>query len=276
MSNQINTDNSHSVAQNYQGLSKPLKSVFVLAAFLFWLLIMLPVFVVFKLIFPKKISHFYCAFHSGVCRILSIHCHIEGNISVQRPTLFLSNHISYLDVMVLGGFVPAYFIAKSDVAHWPVLGFLSKLQNTLFFERKGQRVKEQLKIMSDHFSQHKNLILFPEGTSTSGEQVEPFKSSLLQSLEMTSLDVAIQPITIAYTHHKKQKMDQGVRDYFAWYGDMPFASHFFSAAGMGGVDVSIIFHAPISLKDFSCRKDCTQYCYEQVSKGLQYALSKNA
>lgn len=201
---------------------------------------------------------------------------VEGEVSDSRPTLFLSNHISYLDVFVLGAVTPGFFIAKSEVAGWPILGWLAKMQNTLFFERKGSRIRGQLDVMSSHFNQDGNLILFPEGTSTEGEHVEPFKSSLLQAVENASVDVKIQALTIAYTHYKGKPMDPLVRDHYAWYGTMPFASHFFGALGMGKSKVKLTFHQPVNLSDFASRKECASHCWEQVNEGLQKAIKQDA
>lgn len=234
---------------------------------------MLPVLFFYKLFNKKNINNCYLLFHKGACRIFALRCHVEGSLAEQKPVLFLSNHISYLDVIVLGSCTPAYFIAKSEVANWPVFGLLAKLQNTLFFERKGNQVRAQMNLMSQQFDKKNNLILFAEGTSTNGEEVKPFKSSLLQSVESTNEEVLIQAVTIAYTHYKNKNMDKPTRDHFAWYDTMPFAPHFFGAAGMGKADVRVIFHQPMKLNDFATRKDCAQFCQAQVSQGLEQSLS---
>ncbi|MBX2810126.1 MAG: 1-acyl-sn-glycerol-3-phosphate acyltransferase [Cellvibrionaceae bacterium] len=201
-------------------------------------------------------------------------CTVEGTLTEYRPSLYLSNHISYLDVFVLGSVIPGYFIAKSEVARWPVFGRLAKLQNTLFFERNGQKVRKQLGIMSSHFDRNGSLILFPEGTSTEGEHVEPFKSSLLQSLEHSDKSVHIQPVTIAYTHYKNQKMTRCIRDHYAWYAKMPFFSHFFNALGMATAEVKVILHEPVALNQFASRKACAHYCWQKVSDGLSASLAR--
>ncbi|MGH1440316.1 MAG: lysophospholipid acyltransferase family protein [Cellvibrionaceae bacterium] len=261
------------VASPSLGLSSPTKSVLSILTFLVWIVLMFPVLFFYKLFNKKNIHHFYLLFHKGACRIFALRCHIEGKPASQKPVLFLSNHVSYLDVVVLGSCTPAYFIAKSEVANWPLFGLLAKLQNTLFFERKGNQVRAQMNVMSQHFDQKNNLILFAEGTSTNGEEVKPFKSSLLQSVENTNEEVLIQPVTVSYTHYKNKLMDKPVRDHFAWYDTMPFAPHFFSAAGMAKADVSVIFHQPVSLNDFATRKDCAQSCQAQVAAGLKRSLS---
>lgn len=238
-----------------------------------WIIIMLLAYAVCKLLVPKRMSAFYNIFHHICCIIFSMRVTVEGEMSQEEPTLFLSNHISYLDIFVLGAKLPGYFIAKSEVANWPILGQLAKMQNTLFFERKGNKIRSQLSIMSNHFDQVKNLILFPEGTSTEGEHVEPFKSSLLQSVEQAGKAVTIQPVTIAYTHYDGLLMNKRTRDQYAWYAKMPFGSHFFNALGLYDSQVKIIFHPVVRLSDFETRKDCAMHCWKEVSNGLESAIN---
>lgn len=248
--------------------SKKWRSVLSLLFIIFWVPFCVATYGVVQLFAPKRIDHVYKLFHKGCCWAFGLELAIKGDIATKRPILFLANHISYLDVFLLGSVLPAYFIAKSEVASWPILGPLAKIQNTLFFERRGVRIREQLEVMSGHFNDNGNLILFPEGTSTEGEHVEPFKSSLLQSVEMADTDVLIQPVTIAYTHHDNQVMSRAVRDHYAWYATMPFAPHFFSALGMGKARVSLQFHPPVSIKSFETRKDCANYCFAKVASNL--------
>jgi len=254
--------------------SRKWRSILFLVLLALWIVFMVIVHGFARLIAPKKTENLFKVFHKGCCWLFSLRCSIHGKMHTGRPTLFLSNHVSYLDVFILGGEIPGYFIAKSEVANWPILGPLAKIQNTLFFERKGVRIREQLKVMASHFNQQGNLILFPEGTSTDGERVEPFKSSLLQSVEMADADVIIQPVSIVYANYQGEPMNRNIRDHYAWYATMPFAPHFFSALGMGRASVELIFHAPVSIKDFETRKDCATHCFEEVSSGLKTAINK--
>lgn len=247
------------------------RSIFFAFLLIVWILIMLPAFFIFKYLLPARLDFFYKTFHRICCYIFSMEVTTEGEVSALKPTLFLSNHVSYLDVFALSSKLPGYFIAKSEVAGWPVLGQLAKIQNTLFFERKGNKIRAQLSIMSHHFDQNKNLILFPEGTSTEGEHVEPFKSSLLQSVEQAVETVTIQPVTIAYTHYKNKPMTRAVRDQYAWYATMPFGPHFFNALGLKKSSIKIIFHPALELKSFDSRKECAFYCWQQVAVGLTNA-----
>jgi len=227
-----------------------------------------------KIVKYGKLEQIPMLFHRGCCRILGLRIQTSGELSARHPVLFVSNHISYLDIFVLGGIVPGCFIAKSEVASWPILGSLAKIQNTLFFERKGNRVRSQIQVMENHLRGGGNLILFPEGTSTEGVHVEPFKSTLFHAAELElATPITIQPITISYTLWKGRTMTQAIREYFAWYGPMPFASHFYNMMGMGSATVELKFHTPVQLKDFESRKACAEYCYQQVSNALENSLT---
>jgi 1-acyl-sn-glycerol-3-phosphate acyltransferase len=215
-------------------------------------------------------------FHRGLCRIFGLRLNVSGQICQHRPTLYISNHVSYLDIFLLGRVVPGYFIAKSEVAGWPLLGKLARLQNTLFIERNSRRAREQVEILQNQLADGNNLILFPEGTSTDGAHVEPFKSSLFHAAEgAAEAGTQIQPITLAYTHHKGQPMPQSVRDYYAWYSDMPFLSHFIQALGMRSADVELILHPPVKLQAYKSRKACAEDCWSTVNEALVTRVKPN-
>lgn len=209
-------------------------------------------------------------FHRGLCKIFGLRLSVTGQLCKQRSTLYIGNHVSYLDIFLLGAIVPGYFVAKSEVSGWPLLGKLARLQNTLFIERNGRRAREQVDILQKQLVDGGNLILFPEGTSTDGTHVEPFKSSLFHAAETDSdVDILIQPMTLAYVKHNNKNMSQPIRDYYAWYGTMPFLSHFIQALGMRSADVDLIFHAPVKISDFDCRKTCAEHCWQAVDGALR-------
>ena len=226
----------------------------------------------FKIESRKKLPHI---FHHGLCFILGLKREFSGQLSTHRPSLYVSNHISYIDVFVLGG-LPAYFIAKSEVANWPILGPLSRFQNTLFVERKAGKARSQLELLKTHLRQGNSLTLFPEGTSTDGAHVEPFKSSLFEAANLgdDSMKVAIQPVTVAYTHYNNEKIEQqSVRDNYAWYGKMPFAGHFFNLFSLKKAGVKIHYHPVCYIDEFESRKQCADHCQALVAKKLEELIS---
>jgi len=214
-------------------------------------------------------------FHRGVCRIIGIRFTLSGEQTDKSPVLYVSNHVSYLDIFVMG-FIRAYFIAKSEVASWPVFGQLARFQNTLFFERKAGRSREQLTIMQQHLQSGKNLTLYAEGTSTNGAEVKPFKSSLFEAANSQDGQkrVAIQPITMMYSHYNGELMDQKTRDNYAWYAKMPFGAHFLNVLSIvKKVDAKVHFHPVCYLDEFDSRKECADYCQSLVAAKMALLLN---
>lgn len=214
-------------------------------------------------------------FHRGVCRIMGIRFTVSGEQTTQFPVLYVSNHVSYLDIFVMG-FIRAYFIAKSEVASWPVFGQLARFQNTLFFERKGGQSRVQLSVMQQHLQSGKNLTLYAEGTSTNGAEVRAFKSSLFEAANSqgAAKRVAIQPITIVYTHHNGQLMDQAARDNYAWYANAPFGPHFLNVLSIvKKVDAKVYFHPVCYLDEFASRKECADFCQSLVAAKMALLLN---
>ena len=247
-----------------------LRRVIGLLLLIFWTILMLAVFFLSKLLpnyDSQRLPRFY---HAGVCRIIGLSIEFKGELSEHVPTIFVSNHISYLDIFALGQKIQASFVAKSDIASWPVMGKLASFQNTLFIERSANRAKQQLQQFQSHLESQRNLILFPEGTSTNGAEVKTFKSSLFAAAE--NPDVQLQPVTIVYTQYEGKGMTQSRRDDFAWYADMPFGSHFMKMLSLGKYEAVIEFHEPMRLADFENRKQCSNYAESVVRKSLKREL----
>ncbi len=255
------------IKKNY--LIAPLRVLAVIV----WMIIMPVLFMLARMVKLKGFENIPNIFHKGLRFIMGIRVSFTGELNQTKPTLYVSNHISYLDILVLGD-LKAYFIAKAEVASWPVIGKLAEFQNTLFIERRAGRARHQLSVMQQHLNNSKNLILFPEGTSTDGVHVDPFKSSLFEAANLaalnqtSSLRVAIQPITIAYTHQADQKMNRQMLDHYAWYAEMPFGSHAARLFALKKVDVKVHYHPVCYIDDFETRKHCADYCQEIVADKL--------
>lgn len=244
-----------------------------LVLLILWSLIMPMVFFLSKLIPWFDSQRLPRVYHWGVCKLIGLRVQFKGNLSSHIPTLFVSNHVSYLDIFALGQKLPGSFVAKSEVASWPVLNKLAKLQDTLFIERKANRAKQQLQLFQQHLSTQRNLILFPEGTSTNGAEVKPFKSSLFAAAETDELSVQVQAVTIVYTHYDGRGMNQSERNNFAWYADMPFAAHFFNVLSLRNFTAVVQFHPPMMVSDFAHRKACAEQAEQQVRASLEQELS---
>ena len=242
-----------------------------IVAIILWIMIMPLFYLLAKLLRVPNYKKIVPFFHAGTCRILGISVEVSGDMTFDKPALYVSNHISYIDIFILGQ-IPAFFVAKSEVANWPVFGKLAGFQNTLFIERNPRKAKSQLEILKKHLKHGNSLTFFPEGTSTDGVHVESFKSTLFESANLndSTIRVAIQPVTVAYTHHAGMKIDnQAVRDHYAWYAKMPFLSHFLGLMPLKKSSAKIHYHPVCYLDDFETRKQCADHCQSLVAEKLQ-------
>jgi len=215
----------------------------------------------------------YRRFHAGMAGLFQLQVEGSGRPSDHPHTLFVANHASYLDVFVLGSQIHGSFIAKSEVAGWPVFGKLAGIQNTLFLTRKSSRAASQVDQLANRLRQGR-MVLFPEGTSTPGAHVEPFRSSLFAACaKRDDIEPLIQPVTVAYTHYAGHPMTQHQRDRYAWYLPMTFGPHFLAALGLQQARTQVVFHTPVTLAAFESRKDCAAHCEREVRAGLLDALN---
>ena len=244
-----------------------------------WILIGALTMIIGKLLRSNTIQFgFPLIFHGFVCRLFGMQPVVKGEPISELPTLFVSNHVSYLDIFVLGKLLRGSFIAKAEVAGWPVFGKLAGLQNTMFLERRAAKAREQVGLVQRHLAEKGNLIMFPEGTSTSGDYVAKFRSSLFAATE----GVVIQPVSIAYTRYNGEVMSQDQREYYAWYlpdpvnapgvNNTPFLAHFLQGLGLGPSTVEVIFHKPTKITPSYSRKDCALACEAAVRHGLHTAI----
>ena len=214
-------------------------------------------------------------YHRQVCRILGIRVVRGGVPSTSRPTLFVANHTSYLDIEILGASAPLSFVSKADVAGWPVFGWLAKLQRTVFIDRQRRSVSRQRNAIADRLKAGGNLVLFPEGTSGDGQRVLPFKSALFAAVldAAQAHGVTVQPVSVAYLRLDGLPLGRAWRPYFAWYGDMEMLPHLWAMLGLGHLTVAVDFHAPVRAADFASRKELAEHCERVISAGLAAALA---
>lgn len=212
-------------------------------------------------------------YHGVCCRILGITRRIEGEISSARPTLFVANHASYLDVAVLSASIETSFIAKREVARWPLFGWLARLQRTVFVDRRVSRVASERDEVARRLAQGDNLVLFAEGTSSDGVFIRPFKSSLfaVAEREFAGRQLVVQPVTLAYTRLDGMPIGRAWRPLFAWYGDMDMLPHMFRLLGLGRIEARLIFHSPVMLAAFASRKSLAEHCERTIRSGLTAA-----
>ena len=212
------------------------------------------------------------AYHRLICRVFGIAIRQHGTPSPHRPTLFVANHSSYLDIEILGAAIQGSFIAKAEVSGWPMVGWLAKLQRTIFVRRADRagagRQRDELRRRLDEGD---NLILFPEGTSNDGLHLLPFKTTLFAAADDER--VAVQPVSVTYQLLDGIPLGRFYRPFFAWYGDMSMAPHLWKALGLGRLTVALQYHEPVRLKDFASRKALAEHCRREIAQGMAASLA---
>lgn len=206
----------------------------------------------------------------GTCYALGIRITLKGRPVQKGPCLFLSNHISYLDILVLGTTLPASFVSKADVQKWPIFGLYATLQGTVFIERTKRTIKKQKSALLARLQKGGSLILFPEGTTYTGIHVLPFKSSLLESVEDKTFlsHLKIQPVSLTYTHLSGLPLGRNGRVHYAWFGRLSLLPHVWSIASSGPLCIKIECHSVLNAKDFLCRKKVASFCFSEIQKGI--------
>jgi 1-acyl-sn-glycerol-3-phosphate acyltransferase len=210
----------------------------------------------------------------GTCRIFGIKIIRCGMPVTDRQTLYIANHLSYLDIPALGSQVMGSFVARGDMSRWPLIGYMGKMQQTIYISRDRQDATEGKNALEEKLQEGANLMIFAEGTSSDGSRVLPFKSSLF-SLAIdspTGNPLTVQPVTISLLSVNGLHATSGeVRDLYAWHGDMTLPPHIWQFAKMKGATLEIKFHPPREASTYSDRKLLCGDCYNDVSGGLKLA-----
>lgn len=215
-------------------------------------------------------------YHRLCARLLGLELVVRGERVASGPVLFVSNHSSYLDITVLGALLPASFVAKSEVAGWPLFGLLAKLSRTVFVERKARSsVGKQRDHIGDRLEAGDSLILFPEGTSSDGNRTLPFKSALfaVASRRIGDQPLTVQPISVTPTRLDGIPMGVAFRPFYAWYGDMDLALRLWQVFQLGGMTVEVEFHPPVTIDGFPNRKALADHCQRSIAQGVARAVS---
>ncbi|WP_244430690.1 1-acyl-sn-glycerol-3-phosphate acyltransferase [Methylocystis sp. ATCC 49242] len=181
-------------------------------------------------------------FCRAICATIGIRVEATGALPTPAPRFVVANHVSWTDIIALASLHPFVFLAKSEVAKWPALGFLARLQGTVFVNRgaRGEipRVNAALR---DVLRKGRDLVVFPEGTSSDGTNVLRFNPAHFDALEKYDGEAAIAPVAILYAD-SEGPIDVG------WYGEMTFLPHLWDLMKRGGARCHITFGEPVDLR----------------------------
>ncbi|WP_213683742.1 1-acyl-sn-glycerol-3-phosphate acyltransferase [Roseicyclus sp.] len=208
------------------------------------------------------ITQFVCI---AACRILGL-----GRVIHGRPMIgagaYVANHVGWLDIFVLSASKRLYFVAKSEVAGWPGIGWLARGTGTVFIARDRRHAAAQTQLFEDRLRAGQRLLFFPEGTSSDGRRVLPFKTTLFQAFhnERLSAILQIQPVTLIYQAPLGEDAC-----FYGWWGDMALGPAILSvlAAPRQG-RVTVVYHPPLKVSDYPDRKTLAATAEAAVRAGL--------
>jgi 1-acyl-sn-glycerol-3-phosphate acyltransferase len=221
-------------------------------------------------------------FHRLFLSLFSVRIIVRGTPPSNTPTLVLSNHVSWLDIPVIASLLPLSFIARADIAGWPVVGLFARLQRCVFIDRARKSHTAEVNAEVAHrLARGDVIVLFPEGTTGDGNRLLPFRSSLVgaarAALVEPSLErIHLQPLAISYIRRHGLPITRRERPTIAWYGDMDLAPHLAAFLRDGPLDVVLWWGEPIPFDSASDRKRATAEAEAAVRRDIRQAAGSAA
>jgi 1-acyl-sn-glycerol-3-phosphate acyltransferase len=218
----------------------------------------------------RRFPHWY---HRNVCRILGIKLEVNGAVVPDGPVLLVCNHTSWLDIPVLSALAPVSFVAKREVGGWPFVSSLARLQRSVFIDRtRRQATGEAANEIMGRLTRGDAIVLFAEGTSSDGNRVLPFKTSLFGAVTGQSGSLASRPVVqtaaVVYTRVCGVPVSRAERPRLGWYGDMEMISHAWGVLRGGPLTATIAVGPPMPLEAFRDRKDLALKSEHAVRKAV--------
>ncbi|PRD44229.1 1-acyl-sn-glycerol-3-phosphate acyltransferase [Phyllobacterium phragmitis] len=217
-------------------------------------------------------------FHRVLARLLGFRIRTHGEMTKGRPLLLVSNHVSWSDITVLSTVGDVSFIAKTEVRDWPLFGTFAVLQRSVFVERDRRgKTGEQASQIATRLVSGDAMVLFAEGTTSDGNRVLPFKTSLFGAAsaairETGAEAVIVQPVAIAYTRLHGMPMGRYHRPIASWPGDVELLPHLKIILREGALDAEIRFGEPVVITARTDRKTLARTMEERVRAMLQTSL----
>ena len=216
-------------------------------------------------------------YYRVLCSLLRIRVRVIGDPVRTRAVFFVSNHVSWADILVIGSIAPVAFVAKREVRDWPLVGITAEIQRTVFVDRaRRHQTPEAVSQIIARLAGGTSVVLFAEGTSSDGNRVLPFRSALLGAVEEVAGrgggSILTQPMSITYTGQHGIPMGHQRRPLAAWYGDMDFLPHIKAFIERGAVDVAVSFGEPVDVNSTTDRKAVTRQLEAEVRRLLATTL----
>lgn len=183
----------------------------------------------------------------------------------------VANHSTWLDIFVIRSAAPIYFVAKSEVRSWPGIGWLAAITRTLFVERKRSEARRQEAQFLERLDAGHRLCFFPEGTSSDGLRVLPFRSTLFSAFMSEGLadKMWVQPVTVIY-----RTGGEVPQTFYGWWGEMSFGGHLAQVFGRSYHGLAeVVFHPAVRAADFASRKTLAAHCEAEVRSAMDVEVA---
>jgi 1-acyl-sn-glycerol-3-phosphate acyltransferase len=220
-------------------------------------------------------------FHRLICALLGVRISVIGKPAPWRPLLIVSNHVSWIDISVITALVPVVFVAKREVASWPLFGLFARLQRSVFVDRnRRHKTAEANAEIARRLADGYPVVLFGEGTSSDGNRVLPFRTALVGAARDALAEaghverILIQPLSIAYVAYQGLPMGRQHRPLAAWYGALDLFPHLREVTKRGAIDVVVSFGEPVSFDAQSDRKAVARSVEAEVRRLTTAALRR--
>jgi len=215
-----------------------------------------------KLRYFSRISSFYLRAALIVLGVKIRRRNINKLVSGKENHLVISNHLSYLDIFVIFSTVPAVFIANSELEDTFLLGAIIKYSGGVFVERRNRsRLLQDMQHIKNILHMGFNVVLFPEGTTSDGEEVKPFKTSFLDAAAGSGVDVL--PLCVRYRKINGEDIDAGNGRLVYYYGDLTFFEHFFRLLNLRSISVDLT-ELEVIPPGYT-RKESARIAFERIS-----------
>lgn len=178
--------------------------------------------------------------------------------SPESPYLLVSNHLGILDILILSSIKPTLFVTSVEMKNTPFLGLLTDMAGCLYVERRSRsQILQELSEIRQALKDGLSVALYPEGTSSNGERVLPFKKTLLTAAAGTG--VPIKPVIVNFRKVNGEPMSDRWRDYVCWYGDLTFTGFLFRVFSLESVDVDLEFAHEVMVHSEEQRKEIAHH-----------------
>lgn len=176
----------------------------------------------------------------------------------------LSNHVSYVDILVLASRMPSVFITSIELKNTFPLGLLARFGGSIFVERRSPaKLKSEIRTIAEALGRGVSVVLFPEGTTSDGETVRPFKSALLTAAMETGADIL--PVCLRYTRVDDRPLDDKNRDQVFYYGGITFSEHAPRLLSLRSIRVEHFMQRPVATHQYRTRKELAVRAHQLIS-----------